>query len=226
MSNDVNGTPSKKSPDMADLAPFVAAVLKDRVVHDLVEENEKLKEECEKQLSVYVSAYIHRSARFRTNPHESMRNAYLVQDRESLYLCIDVNLGIPDHFTSNTIITVCLGGVMVYGSIWEDIARHDYLDHHLVKKFIWIEEDEKRSEAGCAWQHLVAVLFNINMLPGIMDALGPDVLCNVHDLKSCFWLLADSNGSSDTKIKVDQNGNAARVDAEGNVIQIIAHGYN
>lgn len=221
------------SPDIADLAPFVAAVLKDRVVHGLVEEkeklkkeNEKLKMEREKQLSVYVSAYFHRSVEFRTNPHESMRNAYVVQDRETLYLCVDVNLGIPDPFTSDTIIAVCLGGVTVYGSKWEDIARDDYLDHHLVKKFIWIEEDEKRSEAGCAWQHLVAVLFNISMLPGIMGVLGPDILGNVCDLESCFWFLDDSNGSSDTKIRVDQNGNAARVDAEGEVIEVIAHGYD
>lgn len=46
-----------KTSGIADLAPFVAAVLKDRSVHTLVErENKKLKANLEKQMLLQVSA--------------------------------------------------------------------------------------------------------------------------------------------------------------------------
>ena len=70
-----------KTSGIADLARFVAAVLKARSVHNLVEENKKLKENREKQLLLQVSAGTTDDMvpKIRLIRDTSMRNAYLVR---------------------------------------------------------------------------------------------------------------------------------------------------
>lgn len=175
---------SKDPPGTADLVPFVAAVLGDRSLHGLMEEHEKVKDQCEKLLLLQVKIY--EVGVLSLESQISAREGCVVKDHGLLRFCIG---GFPFHkvddwegvfLDENAHLEIRLGGVIVFKS---NLVEYEDLGHNFVKKIIW----DLRIQP-------VAILFDIERIPGIMEALGPEVLqpSNVRELKSllgCMMLL-------------------------------------
>ena len=94
---------------------------------------------------------------------------------------------------------ICLGRLTVYKSYWKHTRRNRCA--HLVKRCVWYagidpsKDDEGRFSTYTCYCDLVAVLFNIEMLPEVMEALGLNEFAggNVRDLKSYSWFRRDSD---------------------------------
>lgn len=113
--------PSQKS--SADLAPFVAAVLKDRSVHDLAEENERLKDRNKTLVDQALQIKICNHCLILDFDYDSggdtklglasLKNGYLLRDGSKVYSCVEIPVFRDDGYNEGDIIEVYLSGVMV-----------------------------------------------------------------------------------------------------------------
>ena len=205
---------SQRSSGTADLVP---AVLKDRSIHDSVEHKKKLED---KQLLLEIDLYTEdRYSSFSVKSSASARKGYVVNDKGRLRLCIDdlVHEKPGERYPPDDVLAnIRLGGATVVksaglGEMYFNRAK--CLDNRVVKKVIF-----------CNRFTPLAVLLDIEMIPGIMEVLGPEVLhpSNVRDFKSCSWNLKEFIDGSKIqmedgcKIQVDSTGKIVGIDPEGN----------
>lgn len=215
-----------------DLAPFVVAVLKDFSIQELVEENKKLHDKCEKKLLLQVIVRRGDSKTFHTVV--SMREAYIVNDQNSHHLlCVDIpQFRRPfEFYDRDDTLEINLGGVVVYKSnmVQGAIGPFAFFGNHLLDfvwhdQAIWLNRNGDNYSAWSKYMDLVAVLFEVDEIPGVMETLfGSKQVESVQELHSCWWVIRDTvDGWSEGWIKVvGRNGLRYKCDQFGNTLEYL-----
>ncbi len=178
-----------------ELLPYVANVLKDRSIHDLMKEKNELKKTLYGRMMLNV-----RILKDGCEPvvydSGSLGGGWILEDNEGdeddvsfgqgkIYLCADCPPIMIGAFGEETeiVVKISIGGVTVFESAWLDMVCNPKNTHHLVKGIILAEcyHVEKPDTNTDDFDYiLVGIFLDTEMMPGIMEVLEPyNVECSL-----------------------------------------------